>query len=117
MNKKTARVRRATRTRKKLYRLGVVKLVIHKTAQHMYAQIIAYKNFEVLVAVSTTEKFISDKLKNTSNKDAAAMVGKVIAERAIKKGIIDVSFDRSGFKYHGRVQVLADSARQAGLKF
>lgn len=117
MNKKNARIRRATKTRRKLYLLGVIKLVIHKTSRHIYAQIISNKNFNVLVSASTTEKFISNQLKITSNKNAAAMIGKIIAERSIKKGIINISFDRSGFKYHGRIQTLANCARQAGLKF
>lgn len=117
MNKKIARIRRATKTRKKLYKLGVVRLVIHKTARHIYAQIISNKNFYVLTSASTTEKVIFGQLKTTGNKDAAALVGKIIAERAVSKGIIDVSFDRSGFKYHGRVRILAECARYAGLKF
>lgn len=117
MNKKIARVRRATRTRKKLCELNAVKLVVHKTSQHIYAQIISNKNCDVLVSASTLEKLICNQLPVTGNKIAAAMVGKIIAERAIQRGIINISFDRSGFKYHGRVQVLADCARQAGLKF
>lgn len=117
MNKKDSRIRRATKTRKKLYKLGVVKLVVHRTSRHIYAQIISTSNFDVLVSAATTEKLIIKQLKATGNKDAAGVVGKVIAERAIEKGIINVSFDRSGFKYHGRVQELASCARQAGLKF
>lgn len=72
---------------------------------------------EVLVAASTVEKAISEQLKYTGNKDAAAAVGKAVAERALEKGISNVSFDRSGFQYHGRVQALADAAREAGLQF
>lgn len=72
---------------------------------------------EVLVAASTVEKAIAEQLKYTGNKDAAAAVGKAVAERALEKGIKDVSFDRSGFQYHGRVQALADAAREAGLQF
>ncbi|URJ32676.1 50S ribosomal protein L18 [Blochmannia endosymbiont of Camponotus sp.] len=117
MNKKDARIKRAMRTRKKLYKLDAIRLVVHRTCRHIYAQIISKDNSNVLVAASTTEKLISSQLTVTSNKKAAAIVGKIIAERAIKKGIINVSFDRSGFKYHGRVKTLADCARQTGLSF
>ncbi|GAA58004.1 50S ribosomal protein L6 [Clonorchis sinensis] len=79
--------------------------------------VIAPNGSEVLVAASTVEKAIAEQLKYTGNKDAAAAVGKAVAERALEKGIKDVSFDRSGFQYHGRVQALADAAREAGLQF
>ena len=98
MDKKSARIRRATRARRKLQELGATRLVVHRTPRHIYAQVIA-------------------QLKYTGNKDAAAAVGKAVAERALEKGIKDVSFDRSGFQYHGRVQALADAAREAGLQF
>jgi len=83
----------------------------------MYAQIISSDKSKVLVMACTLEKIISNNLKFTGNKEAAAFVGKTIAERALEKGIHNVSFDRSGFKYHGRVKVLAESARAVGLKF
>lgn len=117
MNKKTVRLRRSIKTRKQMWKLGVIRLVVHKTISHMYAQIISKDNCNVLVSASTTEKIIANQLEITSNKKAAAMIGKIIAERAINKGIIHVSFDRSGFKYHGRVKALAECARQFGLKF
>lgn len=117
MNKKISRIRRATKIRKKLHKLNVIKLTVHRTSRHIYAQIISNENFNVLAAASTTEKLIVNTLKMTSNKEAAAVIGKIIAERAIARGITTVAFDRSGFKYHGRVQALADCARQAGLKF
>ncbi len=117
MDKKAARIRRATRTRRKLKELGATRLVVHRTPRHMYAQVIAPGGSEVLVAASTVEKIISEQLKYSGNKDAAAVVGKVIAERALEKGITGVAFDRSGFQYHGRVQALADAAREAGLQF
>lgn len=117
MSKRIARIRRATKTRKKLCNLGVVKLVVHRTSKHIYAQIIATQSGDVLVSASTVEKSIFDTSQITGNRNSAIIIGKLIAERSIKKGIIDVSFDRSGFKYHGRVQELADAARQAGLKF
>ena len=115
MDKKSARIRRATRARRKLQELGATRLVVHRTPRHIYAQVIAPNGSEVLVAASTVEK--AEQLKYTGNKDAAAAVGKAVAERALEKGIKDVSFDRSGFQYHGRVQALADAAREAGLQF
>lgn len=118
MNKKVIRTRRATKTRKKISELRSFRLMVHRSARHMYAQIISQDNSSVLVSASTIEKFIARQLQQvTSNKKAAAMVGEVIAKRAIKKGIIYVSFDRSGFKYHGRIKAVAEHARQFGLKF
>ena len=117
MDKKAARIRRATRARRKLQELGATRLVVHRTPRHIYAQVIAPNGSETLVAASTTEKAIIEQLKNTGNKEAAAVVGKIVAERALEKGIKSVSFDRSGFQYNGRVQALADAAREAGLQF
>lgn len=91
--------------------------MVHRTPRHIYAQVIAPNGSETLVAASTTEKAINEQVKFTGNKDAAAVVGKIIAERALEKGITVVAFDRSGFQYHGRVQALADAAREAGLQF
>lgn len=117
MDKKAARIRRATRTRRKIKELCATRLVIHRTPRHIYAQIIAPNGSEVLAAASTLEKALSEQVKYTGNKDAATVVGKAIAERALAKEITKVSFDRSGFQYHGRVQALADAAREAGLQF
>lgn len=117
MDKKLARIRRATRARHILREKGATRLVVHRTPRHIYAQVIAPNGSEVLAAASTVEKVISEQVQYTGNKDAAAVVGKAIAERALAKGIEKVSFDRSGFKYHGRVQTLADAAREAGLQF
>lgn len=117
MNKKSARLRRATRTRKKIQELGATRLVIHRTPRHIYAQLIAPNGSEVLAAASTTEGAISKEVGSTGNVEAAKAVGKIIAERAKEKGVESVSFDRSGFKYHGRVAALADAAREAGLQF
>ncbi|GGO70964.1 MULTISPECIES: 50S ribosomal protein L18 [Bowmanella] len=117
MDKKTARLRRATRARKKISELGATRLVVHRTPRHIYAQLIAANGSEVLAAASTVEADLRKDLKVTGNADAATAVGKVIAQRAIEKGITEVSFDRSGFKYHGRVKALADAAREAGLQF
>ncbi|MDD1784369.1 50S ribosomal protein L18 [Enterovibrio sp. ZSDZ35] len=117
MDKKIARIRRATRARRKIAELGATRLVIHRTPRHVYAQVIAANGSEVIAAASTVEKAIREQVKGTGNKDAAAVVGKAIAERALEKGIVTVAFDRSGFQYHGRVAALADAAREAGLKF
>ncbi|HEM6914075.1 TPA: 50S ribosomal protein L18 [Providencia stuartii] len=117
MDKKAARIRRATRARRKIQELGATRLVVHRTPRHIYAQVIAPNGSETLVAASTTEKAINEQVKFTGNKDAAAIVGKIIAERVLEKGITTVAFDRSGFQYHGRVQALAEAAREAGLQF
>ncbi|MBE1273308.1 MULTISPECIES: 50S ribosomal protein L18 [Enterovibrio] len=117
MDKKIARIRRATRARRKIAELGATRLVVHRTPRHVYAQVIAANGSEVIAAASTLEKAIREQLKGTGNKDAASAVGKAIAERALEKGIETVAFDRSGFQYHGRVAALADAAREAGLKF
>ncbi|MGL4735237.1 MAG: 50S ribosomal protein L18 [Enterovibrio sp.] len=117
MDKKIARIRRATRARRKIAELGVNRLVVHRTPRHVYAQVIAANGSEVIAAASTLEKATREQIKNTGNKEAAAVIGKLIAERARAKGIEIVAFDRSGFQYHGRVAALADAAREAGLKF
>lgn len=117
MDKKAARIRRATRARRKMQELGATRLVVHRTPRHIYAQVIAPNGSETLVAASTTEKAINEQVKFTGNIEAAAVIGKLIAERALEKGITSVAFDRSGFQYHGRVQALADAAREAGLQF
>ena len=117
MDKKQSRLRRATRARKKIQELGATRLAVFRTAQHIYAQLIAPNGSEVLAAASTVEKAISADLKSTGNVEAAKAVGKAIAERALAKGVTSVAFDRSGFQYHGRVAALADAAREAGLQF
>ncbi|MGQ4277624.1 50S ribosomal protein L18 [Pseudidiomarina sp. E22-M8] len=117
MDKKTARLRRATRARKKMLELGANRLVVHRTPRHIYAQLIAPNGSEVLASASTVEKSVRDEVKATGNVDAAKTVGKLIAERAMEKGVKNVAFDRSGFRYHGRVAALADAAREAGLQF
>ncbi len=116
MDKKAARLRRALRARKKIQEMGATRLVVHRTPRHIYAQVIA-ADATVVVAASTVEKAIKEQLKGTGNTDAAKAVGKAVAERALEKGIKAVSFDRSGFQYHGRVAALADAAREAGLQF
>lgn len=117
MDKKVARIRRATRTRKKLHELNATRLVVYRTPRHIYAQVIASSGSKTLVAASTVEKTINKQVNYTGNKEAAAIVGKLIAERSLKKGIKEVAFDRSGFQYHGRIQALADAARETGLQF
>lgn len=117
MDKKTARLRRATRARKKISELAAHRLVINRTPRHIYAQLIAPSGSEVLAAASTVEASLRSSVKYSGNVDAAKAVGKAIAERAIEKGITSIAFDRSGYKYHGRVKALADAAREAGLQF
>ncbi|MCU4676356.1 50S ribosomal protein L18 [Catenovulum sp. 2E275] len=117
MDKKASRLRRATRARAKIKELGANRLVVHRTPRHIYAQVIASNGGEVLASASTVEKTIRESIKYTGNVEAAKAVGKAIAEAALEKGIKSVAFDRSGFQYHGRVQALADAAREAGLQF
>ena len=117
MDKKAARLRRATKARKKMQELGATRLVVHRTPRLIYAQVIAPNGSEVLASASTVEKAIAEQVKYTGNADAAAVVGKAIAERALAKGVTTISFDRSGFQYHGRVAALAAAAREAGLQF
>lgn len=117
MNKKVSRIRRARRTRAKIRQLAEVRLSVHRTPRHIYAQVIAANGGEVLAAASTVETGVRADLKSTGNADAATTVGKLIAERAKEKGVERVAFDRSGFKFHGRIKALADAAREAGLQF
>ncbi|NPA72928.1 MAG: 50S ribosomal protein L18 [Gammaproteobacteria bacterium] len=116
-NKKTARLRRAKKTRAKISELKMPRLCVHRTSQHIYAQVISADGAEVIAASSTVQADVKKEISNTGNKDAATAVGKSIAEKAKAAGITAVAFDRSGFKYHGRIQQLADSARENGLEF
>jgi large subunit ribosomal protein L18 len=113
--KKISRIRRARRSRVKIRELGANRLCISRTNQHIYAQVIAPAGGEVLASASTLDETLRS--GTTGNADAAAKVGALIAERAKAAGIEEVAFDRSGFKYHGRVKALADAAREGGLKF
>lgn len=117
LSKKDARLRRALRSRVKIKELAALRLSVHRTPQHIYAQIFAPEGDKVLVAASTVQKDVRGGLKSTSNVEAARAVGRTLAERAKAKGIAKVAFDRSGFMYHGRVKALADAAREAGLEF
>ena len=117
MDKKESRIRRARRTRATIKRLGVHRLCVHRTPRHIYAQVVAPNGDQVVASASTVESQVKEGLKGTGNAAAAAAVGKYIAERAKAAGITEVAFDRSGFKYHGRVKALADAAREHGLQF
>ena len=116
MDKRTRRQRRAGKTRARIALKGVHRLCVHRTPRHIYAQVIAPDKGTVIASASTVQKALREQLKSTGNKDAAAAVGKAIAERAVEKGVNKVAFDRSGFGYHGRVKALADAAREAGLE-
>lgn len=115
--KKTSRLRRAMRTRAKIRELSVYRLCIYRTPRHIYAQVIAPNGSEVVASASTVQADVKSGVKSTGNIEAAAAVGKAVAERAKAAGITQVAFDRSGFKYHGRVKALADAARENGLEF
>jgi len=114
-DKKQSRLRRARRARAKIRELGVARLAIHRTPRHIYAQLISGDGSQVLASASTLDKALRS--GQTGNADAAKAVGALIAERAKAAGITQVAFDRSGFKYHGRIQALADAAREGGLEF
>ena len=118
MDKKQARLRRAVRARAKIRELGAYRLCIHRTPRHMYAQIIAPSGDKVVASASTVEKQLRTSIDgHAGNSAAAAVVGKAIAERAKSAGVDRVAFDRSGFRYHGRVKALAEAARETGLQF
>ena len=117
MNPKQARQRRARKTRAKIAELKVVRLLVNRTNLHIYAQVIDATGGKVLAAASTLDKAIRAELKNGSNTAAASLIGKTIAEKAKAAGVETVAFDRSGFKYHGRIKALAEAAREGGLKF
>ena len=117
MKKKTARLRRAVKSRMRIKVQDVNRLSVFRTPRHIYAQVIAASGAQVLVSASTLDKEVRGKIKNSGNKEAAGLVGQVIAERALKAGITTVAFDRSGFRFHGRVKALADAAREQGMKF
>jgi large subunit ribosomal protein L18 len=120
LDKRDTRLRRALRGRVKIKELGAVRLSVHRTPRHIYAQIFepqGEKGDKVLVTASTLQKDVRGDLKVTGNIEAAKAVGRAIAERAKAKGIDKVAFDRSGFMYHGRIKALADAAREAGLEF
>ena len=117
MEKKIARLRRAKSTRSHIRKLGVPRLSVLRTGQHLYAQLFTADGSKVLASASTVQSDVMEGLKSGKNAEAAAKVGKVIAERAKAAGIDKVAFDRSGYRYHGRIKALADAAREGGLQF
>ena len=116
-DKKPSRLRRAAKTRVRIRRQEAVRLTVHRTNQHIYAQVVAADGAKVLASASTVEKEVRAQHPKGSNTEAAALVGKRIAEKAKAAGVTELAFDRSGFSYHGRVKALAEAAREGGLKF
>ena len=117
MNKNIARLRRAKSTRAHIRVLGVARLSVLRTGQHLYAQVFTADGSTVLAAANTTQADVKEGLKSGKNAEAAAKVGRIVAECAKAAGIEKVAFDRSGYRYHGRIKALADAAREAGLQF
>jgi large subunit ribosomal protein L18 len=117
IRKKERRLRRAVKTRAHIRNLNVARLSIHKTPRHIYAQVTDAQGAKVLATASTVQATVKSDLKYTGNVDAAKAVGRAIAEKAKAAGVTKVAFDRSGFRYHGRVKALADAARESGLEF
>jgi large subunit ribosomal protein L18 len=117
ISKKQRRVRRAQPTRARIREQGAVRLTVHRTPRHIYAQLFDGRGERVLASASTLQKDVAGALSGTGNIEAARAVGRTIAERARAAGITRVAFDRAGFQYHGRVKALAEAAREAGLEF
>ena len=117
LDKKASRQRRAAKTRVRIARQEAVRLTVHRTNQNIYAQVVDASGGKVLASASTLEKEVRASHPNGAKKEAAAEVGKRIAEKAKAAGVTEVAFDRSGFSYHGRVKALAEAAREGGLKF
>lgn len=117
LNKNESRQRRARKTRARIAEQKTVRLAVHRTNLHIYAQVISADGGKVLASASSVEADVRKELANGGNAKAAAAVGKRIAEKAKSAGITSVAFDRAGYKYHGRVKALADAAREHGLKF
>ena len=115
MDKRASRIRRAAKTRVRISRSGAARLTVHRTNSHIYAQVI--NEGKVLASASTLEKDVRASHPNGAKKEAAAEVGKRIAEKAKAAGVTEVAFDRAGFSYHGRIKALAEAAREGGLKF
>jgi large subunit ribosomal protein L18 len=117
MKKKIARLRRAKSTRARIRILGMPRLSVLRTGQHVYAQLFNSDGSKVLAAANTNQVDVSEGLKSRTNIEAAAKVGRVIAQKAKAAGIDKIAFDRSGYRYHGRIKALADAAREGGLEF
>jgi large subunit ribosomal protein L18 len=115
--KKQARLRRARQTRLKIREVGAVRLTVHRTNAHIYAQLTSASGDKVLATASSVEKEVRAQLKHGANRKAAELIGQRIAAKAKEKGIEKVAFDRAGYRYHGRIKALADAARAGGLKF
>ena len=116
-SKQKSRQRRALRLRKQTKRMAVPRLCMHRTPRHIYVQLISASGSEVLASASTLDKDVRTSINKSGNAEAASIVGTEIAKRAIAAGIKQIAFDRSGFKYHGRIKALADAAREAGMEF
>ncbi|RFF26460.1 MULTISPECIES: 50S ribosomal protein L18 [unclassified Wenzhouxiangella] len=116
-DKNQSRLRRARKNRARITRSSQARLSVHRSGQHIYAQIIASGGQHTIASASTLQKDVAEGLKSTCSVEAAQAVGKKVAERGLEAGVEGVAFDRSGFRYHGRVKALADAAREAGLKF
>ena len=117
MDKNIARLRRAKTTRSHIRDLGVARLTVLRSGQHIYAQVFTADGSKVLASASTLQTDVKEGLKNGKNSEAASRVGKLIAERALAAGVEKVAFDRSGYRYHGRIKALAEAAREGGLQF
>lgn len=121
VDKKAARLRRARQVRLKSLELRTHRLAVFRSNAHIYAQIISAEGDRILVSASTVEAEVRNQLAQATgqggNRAAAELVGRRVAEKALKAGIESVAFDRSGYQFHGRVKALADAAREAGLKF
>jgi len=117
MDKKSSRLRRSKKARAKISELGAHRLSVHRTPRHIYAQVIAPDGSTILAAASTLQADVREGLGSTGNIEAAQKVGKTVAEKSKAAGITKVAFDRSGFRYHGRVKALAEAARESGLEF
>jgi len=117
MDKKPQRLRRAKRARAKIRSLGMARLTVHRTPRHIYAQVLSAEGDRVIATASTVQRDLRDSVKSTGNIEAASLIGRRIAEKAADAGVTRVAFDRSGFRYHGRVKALADAARENGLQF
>lgn len=117
MDKKSTRLRRARRIRSRIKMTGATRLCVHRTPRHIYAQIITPNGSQILASASSLDKEFKQEANYGGNIKAATLIGKTIAERAKAVGVSKVAFDRSGFKYHGRIKALADAARENGLNF
>src|SRR5690606_9287777 len=117
LNNVNPRLRRARKTRAKIAELKMTRLSVHRTNSHIYAQIITETGDKVIASASTNEAEVRKSVKNGGNVEAATVIGKRIAEEAKAAGVSTVAFDRSGYKYHGRIKALAEAARENGLSF